>query len=193
MLQLTSLTDPKLSEALVGGAVGVLPTDTLYVVVCSAHNGDSIERLYGVKQRDGKPGTVIAASVDQLVALGLKRRYLTVVEQYWPGAVSVVIPCGPELKHIHLGTGGIAVRIPDNADLLALLEQTGPLQTSSANLTGQSPAATLADAVQYFGETVDFYVDGGDLSDRAPSTIIRVVDDAVEIIRQGAVRIEVAE
>ncbi|HSH55931.1 MAG TPA: L-threonylcarbamoyladenylate synthase [Candidatus Limnocylindrales bacterium] len=192
MTLLPSVTDSRLATLLVEGAVGVMPTDTLYGVVCLASNQAATERLHRIKQRDGKPGTVIATSVDQLVELGLKRRYLTVVQNYWPGAVSVIIPCGPELAHLHLGKGGVAVRIPDQTDLLELLAKTGPLLTSSANLTGQLPAATVAAAQEYLGDTVDFYVEGGDLSGRKPSTIIRVVDDAIEVVRTGAVHIEEA-
>jgi tRNA A37 threonylcarbamoyladenosine synthetase subunit TsaC/SUA5/YrdC len=48
---------------------------------------------------------------------------------------------------------------------------------------------TLEQAKDYFGTDVDFYVDGGDLSDRQPSTIIKIVDDAIKIIREGAVKI----
>lgn len=183
------MTDPKIVELLKQGAVGVLPGDTVYGVMCRAANPTAVEKLYAAKQRDGKPGTIIAASVVQLEELGLKHRYLVNVEQYWPGAVSVIIPCGPELQYLHLGTHGLAVRIPDDKPLLELLERTGPLQTSSANLTGQPPANTVAEAQAYFGGTVGFYVDGGDLSGRQPSTVIRIIDDAIEVVRQGAVAI----
>jgi L-threonylcarbamoyladenylate synthase len=86
----------------------------------------------------------------------------------------------------------IAVRIPKNKALIKLLEQTGPLLTTSANLPGDKPAGTIADAQKIFGSKIDTYIDGGDLSDRKPSTVIRIVDDAVEIIRQGAVLIDVS-
>jgi tRNA threonylcarbamoyl adenosine modification protein (Sua5/YciO/YrdC/YwlC family) len=151
---------------------------------------EAAAKVYLVKQREQKPGTVIAANVEQLVELGLKRRYIVPVEQYWPGAVSVIIPCGPELAYLHQGKNGLAVRIPDDAVLLELLKQVGPLLTSSANLTGQPTAVTVGQAEEYFGSTVDFYVDGGDLSDRLPSTILRIVDDAVEVVRPGAVVVD---
>ncbi len=133
---------------------------------------------------------MIAASLDQLVELGLKRRYLKVVEQYWPGAVSVIIPCGSELEYLHEGKNSLAVRIPDFPELLELLASTGPLLTSSANHPGEPPANNVDEAKRYFSDKPDFYVDGGDLSGRAPSTVIRVVDDAIEVLREGAVKIK---
>jgi L-threonylcarbamoyladenylate synthase len=173
------------------GSVGVIATDTLYGLVARAEDKAAVDRMYSLKSREQKPGTLIAASIDQVEKLGLKRRYLTAVEQYWPDAVSVIIPCAdPALSYLHQGKMSLAVRLPDDDGLQKLLTQTGPLITSSANHPGEAPAATIEQAKHYFGGQVDFYIDGGDLSGHQPSTIIRVVDDAIEIIRQGAVKIE---
>jgi len=174
----------------VAGAVGVIPTDTVYGLAARAYDVAAVERLYALKQREDKPGTLIAASIKQLEELGLKHRYLTAVEQFWPGATSVVIPTSDlSLKYLHRGKMSLAVRIPDDQALQQLLEQTGPLVTTSANLPGQPTATTSQQAQQIFGEKVDFYAAGGDLSGRQPSTVIRMVDDAVEVLRQGAVKI----
>jgi L-threonylcarbamoyladenylate synthase len=170
------------------GTVGVIPTDTVYGVVARAGDQTAVARLYELKNRERKPGTVIAASIDQLTELGIPRRYLKAVEQFWPGAVSVEIP--HHLTYLHQGTGRQAFRIPDDEALRGLLKKTGPLQTTSANLPGQPPATTMAEARRYFGDKVDFYIDGGDLSSREPSTIIRIVDDAIEVIRQGAAKVD---
>ena len=181
---------PEIIRQIENGAVGVLPTDTLYGSVCLANNRAAVERLYALKQRDNKSGTIIAATIDQLEGLGFKRRYLTAVEQYWPNPLSIVIPCDDQLAYIHRGLRSIAVRIPAVLELRELLQQTGPLLTSSANLTDQPPATTIAAARAYFGDQSDFYVDGGDLSGRKASTVIRVIDDAIEIIRPGAITID---
>jgi L-threonylcarbamoyladenylate synthase len=172
------------------GAVGVLPTDTVYGLVARAADPAAVERLYKVKKREAKPGTLIAASIEQLEELGLKRRYLKAVEQYWPGAISVIIPAAdPALTYLHRGKMSVAVRLPEDAELHKLLEQTGPLVTTSANDPGEPTATNIRSAQDYFGDTVDFYIDGGDLSGRAPSTVIRIVDDAIEVLREGAVKI----
>lgn len=171
-------------------AVGVIPTDTVYGVAARAQDPAAVERLYQLKKREKKPGTLIAANIEQLEELGLKKRYLKAVEQYWPGAVSVVIPCtDPSLAYLHQGKMSLAVRIPANSDLQTALRETGPLLTSSANHPGEQPASTIKEAKQYFGDGVDFYIDGGNLSSSQASTIIRVVDDEIEVLRQGAVKI----
>lgn len=185
---LNQLSNPELVRLLKEGAVGVIPTDTVYGLVCSAADEAAVTRLYALKNRQTKPGTVIAASIDQLVALGIKRRYLTAVEQFWPNPLSIEIP--HQITYLNQGTGRQAFRIPKDAALRAVLELTGPLQTTSANQPGEPEATTVAAAQAYFGNDVDFYVEGGDLSGRKPSTLIRVVDDAIEVIREGAVKID---
>ena len=178
-----SLTQP--------AAVGIIPTDTVYGLVARAADQAAVNRLYAVKSREDKPGTLIAADIQQLETLGLKHRYLKAVEQFWPGAVSVVIPVSdPQLEYLHQGKMSLAVRIPDDPKLQELLAKTGPLLTSSANPPGQPVAANIEQAKAYFGTKVDFYEDGGDLSGREPSTVIRIVDDAIEVLRPGAVKID---
>lgn len=71
----------------------------------------------------------------------------------------------------------------------ACCKKTGPLLTNSANSPGKTPATTIAEAKNYFGDEVSFYVDGDTLS-TTPSTLIRVVDDAVEVLREGSVKID---
>ena len=184
------LTDPKLLTLLEDGGIGVLPTDTVYGLVCEADKQIAVERLYSLKNRITKLGTLIAADVNQLVRLGFKRRYLKAVEQFWPGPVSVVVPFSdPNLRFLHQGLPSIPVRIPDDRQLLTLLKKTGPLLTTSANLPDGPPANTVQEAKVYFGTKVDFYVNGGNLEGRQPSTIVRIVDDAVEVLREGAVKI----
>ena len=184
-----SLTDPSVCDLLISGTVGVMPTDTVYGLVCRAADQSAVAKLYKLKSREHKPGTIIAADISQLTDLGIKTRYLKAVEQFWPGAVSVIIP-SRDLDYIHLGVGGIAVRIPQQDMVHELLLQTGPLLTSSANQPGEPPANTISEAQAYFGDSVDFYVNGGDLSGHEPSTVIRVIDDAIEVVRQGAVTID---
>lgn len=188
MAVLDSLEDPKTAELLLNGCVGVLPTDTVYGLVCRAGDEAAVARLYALKKREAKPGTLIAADIGQLANLGIKARYLKPVTHYWPNPISIIIPTAG-LEYIHQGVGSLAVRIPADQPLQTLLARTGPLLTSSANQPGEPEPADIAGAKEYFGDSIDFYVDGGDMSGRKPSTLIRIVDDAVEVLRQGAVTV----
>ncbi len=185
-----SLNDERLVSLLKNGAVGVIPTDTVYGLVCLAENTESVKRLYDLKKREKKPGTIIAANINQLVDLGIKYRYVKAVEDYWPNAISVVLPFSDSDKsYLRGGLPDLAVRIPKDKDLQDLLKQTGALLTTSANQPDKPPANNIAKAQEYFSDKIDFYVDGKDLSGRKPSTVIRIIDDEVEVLRQGAVKI----
>ncbi len=185
-----SLEDKKLLSLVKNGAVGVLPTDTVYGLVCSAGSPEAVERLFTIKPRSNQPGTVLAASIVQLTELGMKKRYLSAVEHYWPNPLSIIIPCGDELSYLHMGLHSLAVRIPADKPLGRFLTTAGPLMTTSANLPGAPVAETLEQAQASFGNAIDFYVDGGSLAERPASTIIRVIDDAIEIVRRGAIDID---
>lgn len=188
---LNTLSNPKLVQFLNEGKVGVIPTDTVYGLVCLATNEQAVKRLYALKSRDKKPGTVIAASTDQLTELGVKARYVKAVEQFWPNPLSIIIPIGLELEYLHLGKQSLACRVVKGPkELLNVLSKVGPLLTSSANQPTEPPANNIEEAVAYFGDHIDFYVDTGDLSGKQPSTLIRVVDDAIEVLRPGAVNID---
>lgn len=176
------------AEYLTAGEVIVIPTDTVYGLSAMAGNEQAVEKLYRLKNRESKPGTVIAASINQLVDLGIKKRYLNAVADFWPGAISIEVP--HSLNYLNQKTGRQAFRVVADKKLVKLLEKTGPLLTSSCNLPGRSPANNITEAIDYFGGQVAVYVDGGDLSDRESSTLIRIVDDAIEVIRMGAVKID---
>jgi L-threonylcarbamoyladenylate synthase len=183
------MTIEQANGVLLRGGVGVLPTDTVYGLVARAKDRHAVARLYELKRRDHKPGTVIAANVDQLVALGVREDYLRRVAHLWPNQVSVETPLGENLAYMHQNTGREGLRVVADSKISEMLEITGPLVTSSANQPGEPSSNTIDEAWDYFGESVDFYVDGGDLSGRAPSTIVRITDDGYEVIRQGAVSV----
>jgi L-threonylcarbamoyladenylate synthase len=187
MIILPSLNEPALFALLTGGAVGVMPTDTIYGLAALARDREAVEKLYRLKKRERKPGTVIAADVAQLMSLGVNESMLHSVEHLWPDSLSIVIPAAEELAYLDQGMG-LAVRIPKDEQLRAVLSKVGPLVTSSANHPGQPPANTITEAQAYFGENVAFYVDGGDLSGRPPSTVVRLHENGqLEVLRQGAV------
>lgn len=169
------------------GAVGVLPTDTLYGIVTSTGFPKSIERLYEVRNRSSLKGCItLLAGADQARDMIVWNKiHRDAAKKYWPGPVSIVLPVADTTPdYLHPIDGTLAFRVPDNKDLQALLWHTGPLFAPSANMAGEKPAATIKEAQTYFGDTVDFYVDAGDLSKNKPSTLIRMNSSGgIEVLR----------
>ncbi len=187
MLADIQMDDRELARLLMNGAVGVLPTDTLYGLVCRASDSAAVSRLYDAKQREAKPGTVIAADIQQLEGLGLSPDSISAAIHYWPGPVSVLLLAGEQLQYITQGKPELACRVVSGpAALIRLLRTTGPLLTTSANSPEQPPANTTQEARRYFGTSVDFYVDGGDMAGNLPSTLVRQTPSGLEVLRTGA-------
>lgn len=173
---------------LLAGQVGVLPTDTLYGVVGSALKKETVERIYAVRKRDlKKPMIILISSIKDLglFSLEISKEQKKKLKEIWPGPVSVVLDCSAEkFFYLHRGLKSLAFRMPANEQLRSLLKKTGPLVAPSANLAGQLPAQTIAQAQKYFGDNVDFYVDGGILKAK-PSTIIVLDKNGEERILRG--------
>lgn len=184
-----SIADPELILMIKSRAIGVIPTDTVYGLVGAANIELAIKKLYSVKSRKRQPGTTIAASPSQLIALGFPADKVLASEKYWPNAVSIEMSAVAIPNYLNAGQQVMAARIPQNYELITLLNATGPLMTTSANKPDAPTSTTISQAIDYFGDEVDFYVDGGDLGDRPPSTIIGFKGDEIIVYRQGAVKI----
>lgn len=187
----TDRNDPELIAMIRSGAVGVLPTDTVYGIVAAADNPEAVARLYELKNRERKPGTTIAASVQQLKALGLDSKELAFASRYWPAPLSIVMQQGQKLAYLHQGVGESPFRVVADESVRSFLQATGPLLTSSANRPAEPPATNLQQAQDYFKNSVDYYVDGGDASEQPPSTIAGLQPDGkLLVFRQGAAIID---
>lgn len=173
-------------RALKKGAIGIVPTDTLYGICGSAFSPQAVLRIYTVKGRDvAKPFIILISSVADLkkFSVTLTQEQKKFFNSVWPGSVSVILPCGlKKFAYLHRGTESLAFRLPKNKKLRTLLSATGPLVAPSANPAGAPPASTIAEAKKYFGTSVDFYLAGGRKAGK-PSKVISLLSGAPKIIR----------
>lgn len=176
------------ASILMKGGVGIMPTDTVYGLVARAEDSSAVARMYKLKDRNHKPGTIIAASIAQLVALGVAQSDIDRVSQWWPNPLSAVLSMNGN-EYLHQEVGDIAVRVVSDPVIAMFLQKTGPLLTSSANLPGQTESTSITQAYAYFNDAVDFYVDGGVIDSVLPSTIIRPDANSVTVLRQGSIHI----
>lgn len=182
------------ASAVEDGRLVVLPTDTLYGIGCDAFNPDAVRKLLAAKGRGpDMPVPVLVGSWDTIA--GLVQFYTpqaqTLVRACWPGGLSIVIPQAPSLPW-DLGNtyGSVMLRMPAHPVAIELLQKTGPMAVSSANISGQPPATTCQEAKDQLGESVAVYLDGGTCAQRTPSTIIDLTDRQPKILREGAVPAE---
>jgi len=187
------IKDKNLIKIIQSGRIGVLPTDTLYGLVGLALNKKTVERIYKVRKRNPKkPCIILISKINDLKLFDIKlgKFEKEFLQKYWPGEVSVILDCkNPKFKYLHRGTKSLAFRLPKNKTLQNLISQTGPLLAPSANPEGLAPALKITEAKKYFGDEVDFYVNIGKLN-KKPSTLVKIKDDKIEILRQGKIKIK---
>lgn len=184
-------------QTLARGEVVVAPTDTVYGVAADAFSPAAVKKLLATKGRSRQqPPPVLVGSTDALRALveQVPEEVERLVERFWPGGLTIVLPAQPSLTW-DLGEtkGTVAVRQPDNAIMLELLAETGPLAVSSANLTGRPAAIDAASAVAMLGDSVSVFLDDGPVTTGVASTIIDATglagrgERTVRVLRDGAV------
>lgn len=183
-----------IAKKILKGEIGVLPTDTIYGLVGSALQKKAVVRIYKARKRNpSKPFIILINSIEDLefFSIEISAEVRKSLRQFWPGKVSVILPCPrKKYEYLHKGTKTLAFRLPAKKSLRRLLKRTGPLVAPSANPEGLPPAKTIREARRYFGEKIDFYVDGGKIVS-PPSTLIvmNVKNARVYLKRKGAINI----
>jgi L-threonylcarbamoyladenylate synthase len=172
------------------GGIIAFPTDTVYGLAAPAFSADGIEKLFQIKDRElTKAIPILIGAMDQLLLItpDLPAAAKTLAARFWPGALTLVIPRSPSLPDILSADPTVAVRMPDHAFARSLIQQSGPLAATSANLSGHSNPLSAEDVVAQLGGRVDLVLDGGAVSGGIPSTIVDCTEEKISILRQGAV------
>ena len=178
----------KAARLLSEGAIGVIPTDTIYGICASALNKKAVEKVYKLRKRNPKkPCIILISSIRDLKKFDVKLKnwQIKILEKIWPSKISVVLSSkSSKFFYLHRGTKTLAFRLPKNKLILEILKISGPLVAPSANFEGKSPAKTINEAKKYFKNQV-FYLNRGKLKNK-PSTIIDLTANKIKIIRKGA-------
>lgn len=172
-----SLSDSQLATILQDGGIGIIRTDTLYGVIADANNSGAVKRVYDLKDRTETKSPIVLVSEQSQLFDVVTESQQKLLSSVWPGPVSVILPSLHAPEWIRRGNGSVAYRMPSKEALLSLISRTGPLIAPSANPEASEPARSVEEAIKYFGDKVDFYVDEGIVVDTTPSRILRVLDD----------------
>lgn len=174
--------------ALAAGQAIVLPTDTVYGVGALPTDPRAIAAIFAAKGRpEDKALPVLGAELTALTQVAeFTGPARLLADRFWPGPLTLVLPRAAGFDHDLGGTdpSTIAVRIPAFAPTLELLAMSGPLAVTSANRSGEPPAATVHDARDALGDVIGVYLDGGRVAG-APSTVVSLVGEPA-VLREGA-------
>ncbi|MEV0535350.1 L-threonylcarbamoyladenylate synthase [Kitasatospora sp. NPDC050463] len=182
------------ASAIRRGEIVVLPTDTLYGVGADAFSPQAVAALLAAKGRGrNMPSPVLVGSPTTLHGLvtDFSEQAWELVDAFWPGGLTLVAKHQPSLRW-DLGEtrGTVAVRMPLHPVAIELLNATGPLAVSSANLTGGPSPATCDEAQQQLGDAISVYLDGGRADHATASSIVDVTGKVPVLLRAGAISAE---
>ncbi len=178
-------------DALQGGELVVLPTDTVYGIAADAFSPDAVGALLEAKGRGrDMPVPVLVGAWNSLDGLAeeVTPRARELVQACWPGGLTLVVRAAPSLAW-DLGEtrGTVALRMPLHPVALAVLARTGPLAVCSANRSGLPAAPDAAEAARQLGTAVAVYLDGGTSGGGPASSIVDLTGDVPRLLRVGAV------
>lgn len=162
----------------------VYPTDTLYGFGADPFNGDAIRQIFMLKRMEPK---VLSVALPSVVRAKEYAEIPEWVEKLLPGPVTIIAKAKGNWRYI-TENGKIGIRVPDNRTALELLENCGPLISTSANIHGDEPVNEIEGIKGLFGDSV-IYIEGEKPKYGEPSTIIDITE-GLKIIRKGAMSVE---
>ena len=187
----------KINEILKNDGVIAFVTDTVWGLGCLPNNEKSVKKIYDIKHREAKKPLILMSydvyPLFDYVSQPIEKEAQKLIKKYFPGALTLVLDKSentPDYITSNLPTVGI--RVPDNETFSNICKniEGHVLATTSANLSGDSPALTYEEAVEYIGDKVDLVIeDLGHTAQGRASTVAGFKDGNVVIYRQGEIEI----
>ena len=174
------------------GELVAFPTETVYGLGANALSADAVGKIFSAKERPAdNPLIVHIGKLEELrfVARSWPQLAETLITQFWPGPLTLVLPRKPELaENISAGLDTVAVRMPKHPIALQLLRITGlPIAAPSANRSGRPSPTTAEHVFQDMNEAIAAIIDGGSTNEGVESTVLDLSGDRPAILRPGSV------
>jgi L-threonylcarbamoyladenylate synthase len=179
------------AEAIRAGELVVIPTDTVYGIAADAFTPGATDKIFALKKRPRSlPLPILVSRPRQAWAVcdSVPAQAAELAAAFWPGALTLIMPQTPDLDwDLGDSKGTIALRMPAHSAVLSLLEMTGPLAVTSANMSGEPTPGTVEEIRVGFGDDVAIYIDDGPSKEETGSTIVDLARRKPAIIREGPI------
>jgi len=169
------------------------PTDTVYGLAADVFSPVGIQKIYLAKQRpEEKALPILIGDLSQLEGLVLliSDEVQRIAQVFWPGALTLVLPKGPQIPSELSPYATVGIRMPNLDFTRQLLRETGPLATTSANISGRSNPTSAQDVIDQLGGQVNLILDGGETPGPAASTVIDATSTELKLLRAGPISLE---
>ena len=165
----------------------IFPTDTVYGIGTKIFDVEGIEGIYEIKHRPkDKPLACLCANLNQIESIAyVDDSAKKLINKFLPGALTVILKAKPEVKE-KIGYETIGVRIPNSKLALSILEENGPMLTTSVNDSGASPINEYEEIKEKYASLVDKIYKPTEASSSISSTVVKIIG-GVEILREGQI------
>lgn len=179
------------------GGIVIFPTDTAYGIGCRIDDKNAVARLFTIRKRSESKATPVLVNTVEMA-----QEYLVdiskdirekLIEKYWPGALTIVLPCKTEkiLDLVRGGGGTLGVRMPDHPVILEIIKKVGvPIIGSSANFAGENTPYRFNDVDPELIKLADYVIEG-ECSAGRHSTVIDCSISPWKVLREGFVKVSV--
>lgn len=171
----------------------VFPTETVYGIGGNALSKDVVRKIYNIKKRPHEKAlTILVKDKNEIEKYGVISNDLErkIINEFMPGPITIIL----KKKNSSIGNlltannDTIGIRIPDNNIVKSILEECNlPLAAPSANISGKPSLVKLEDIIEEFDGKVDALIDGGVCKESISSTIVKVIDGEIKILREGSI------
>ena len=181
-------------KAIKDGKIVVLPTDTLFGLSCDLNNITSVRKIYEIKNRPFTlPLSVAVKNKDYIYKItnNVSKKAEEIINSYFPGQVTIVLEKNNLIPDIVTSNSKyVGIRIPNDENLLYILDKLdSPIVLTSANLHGRENCKNLDDVKKQIGDKVDYIYNVSTKVNNKCSTIVKIVNNNVEILRNGVINI----
>lgn len=187
----------ELTKIINEGKLAIIPTDTVYGIIGDATNENTIHNVFKVKKRPyTKPLIIMVSSIQMLKEYTRKLSDLEnkLIEEYWPGPLTILLPKNNKISnYITNDSPLVGIRLPKDKELLELINKLNkPLISTSANITGTETITNINMLEDEMIKQIPYIYDKGEILNPA-STIVKVENDKVIILREGSLTKSIQE
>ena len=182
----------KISACIKGGGLVVFPTETVYGIGANTFNITAVNNIFIAKGRaNDNPLIAHISDMDMLSLLtnNIPNIAKKLIDAFWPGPLTIVFDKLDTVPfEVTGGLATVAVRMPSNPIAISIIRAAAtPLVAPSANISGRPSGTNVQDICEELEDKVDIIVDGGATDVGIESTVVKIVDDTVVILRPGKI------
>lgn len=180
------------AEIIKNGGIVVFPTETVYGIGTNGLYKEAVQRLYKIKERPlNKPISLLVSDFEMIenVVKDISEIEYKIMKKFFPGPLTIILNKKDIVPDI-LTSGGstVGIRMPEEEITRKLIEYAGvPIAAPSANISGKPSGIDIKDIIKEFGDKVNYYIDGGKSKIGISSTIVKVENNSIKILREGSI------